>query len=147
MAKNATTYTVQSINDETGEATLLVTKSKKGNAVAEATAARKAAKNRLHVQVLTGNGKVVHDAPAQKHIKMTPRFQRVVPLPDGVTAPDGFRVAYVRPRRNGAILHDGETYRIMALDTGELLEDEFEVTRDAGRRLNSGVPKSETASA
>ncbi len=116
---------------------LVATKSKKATAVELARAERKS--RNAGVRVETGTGTVVFEAAAPKKIKMTPKYQRVVDLPEGVEAPDGMRVAYVRPRRNGAILHDGDTYRIMALDSGDLLEDEFETTREAGARLKEGV--------
>lgn len=127
-----TTYKIFA-NDE-----LVGTKSKKQTATELAKAERKA--RNAGVRVETGTGTVVFEMAAPKKIKMTPKYQRVQDLPEGVTVPDGFRVAYVRPRRNGAILHNPEEgYRIMALDSGELLEDEFETTREAGARLKEGV--------
>jgi hypothetical protein len=51
------------------------------------------------------------------------------------------RVAYVRPRQNGAILHDAKTgkYYIMKLDTGERLDETFDTAGGAGDRLSRGI--------
>lgn len=132
-----TVYTAQKLAGDKVED--LATKSKKSTAVDVARTERK--QSGAHVRVVTGTGTVVFEQEAKKAIKMSPKYTRVCDVPEGVKVPKGLRVAYVRPRRNGAILHDAETgeYKIMKLDTGELLDETFEVTRDAGARLKAGV--------
>lgn len=127
-----TKYTVF-VNDVALEGT----KSKKQTAVDLARAERKAQQAAVRVETQAGN--VVFEMPAPKKIKMSPQYTRVVDLPEGVEVPDGKRVAYFRPRRNGAILHDGEVYTILNVTTGEELDEVFETTRDAGNRLKLGV--------
>lgn len=133
-----TTYHVFAINAE-GTETELATKSKKATAVEVAREHRKATGE--GVRVRTSTGTVVHEQFAKKSIKMSPKYTRTVELPEGFQVPEGMRPAYVRPRRNGVILHDAESgeYRIQKLDTGELLDETFEVTREAGARLKQGV--------
>lgn len=100
-------------------------------------------KQRAAVKVVTNNGTVILERPAPKRINQSPRYSRVVPLPTDVKVPEGMRVAYVRKRRNGAILHDAETgkYSIMDITTGTQLRERFETARDAGQRLKQGVGK------
>jgi len=80
-------------------------------------------------------------ANKDKHINQIPKYTRVVPLPDGVKPPNGMRVAYVRPRYNGAILHDPNAgnYAIMELSSGRLLTRRYPTTAKAGARVESGV--------
>jgi hypothetical protein len=137
----ATQYTIVAINAE-GVETELGHKSKKATAADVARAHRKDTGEA--VEVRTGTGNVVFSQAAKKAIKMSPRYTRVVELPEGVAAPDGLRVAYVRPRRGFAVLHDadaaeGEAYALLVLATGELLDDRFATTRDAGSRMKEGV--------
>jgi hypothetical protein len=133
-----TTYHVQKL-DQNENVEELGTKSKKQTAVDLARAERKASGAR--VRVVTDAGNVVFEQAAKKAIKMSPKYTRTVVLPDGFELPDGMRACYFRPRRNGVILHDPENgvYHIANATTGELLEDEFETTREAGARLKSGV--------
>lgn len=134
-----TTYHIFNLDAEGNELKELGTKSKKATAVEAARAHRK--ETGEGVRVKTNAGTVVHEQLAKKQIKMSPKYTRTVELPEGFQVPEGMRPAYVRPRRNGVILHDAENgvYRIQKLDTGELLDDEFEVTREAGARLKAGV--------
>jgi hypothetical protein len=111
----------------------------------KADAIKKAVRTRIReraaVKVVTARGTVVFEKPAPKAIRQSPKYSRVVPLPEGVKAPKGMRVAYVRPRSNGAILHDGKdrVYRIMKLDTGEVLKSEYHTAGEAGDVLTKGV--------
>ena len=100
------------------------------------------ARERASVRVITERGTEVYSKPAPRHINQSPKYSRVVPLPRGVKPPkNALRVAYVRPRRNGAILHDAKTgkYRIMQLDTGKMLDELFDTAAQAGDRLKDGV--------
>lgn len=131
----ATTYTVF-VNDKALEGT----KSKKATAVDLARAARK--EQNAAVRVETSAGTVVFEQAAPKKIKMSPRYTRVVPLPEGVEVPDGKRVAYAYNRRGGAILHDAETGEYSILITkgekaGTELPETFETTRAAGDAMRS----------
>lgn len=123
-----TTYTIIAGGESKG------TKSKKTQAVALATELRNELK--VDVQVQTGAGTVVFELKAPKKIKMSKPYTRVVSLPEGVEVPDGFRVAYFRPRRKVAVLHDiHEGYRLLSTATGELSEDVYETTRDCGKAM------------
>lgn len=135
-----TTYHIFSLDAEGNEVSEIGHKSKKATAVDAARAHRK--ESGEGVRVKTNAGTTVFEQNAKKTIKMSPRYTRVVELPEGVQAPNGLRVAYVRPRRNGAVLHDAEAqeYRILNLATGEVLDEVFETTRDAGAFLKAGVP-------
>lgn len=111
-------------------------KSKRQVAIDLATAIRK--DERVAVRVETENGKVVFEAAAPKRIKMSPPYTRVVSLPEDVEVPDGFRVAYHRPRRKVAVLHDvHEGYRLLNTETSELSEEVFETTRDCGAAMKT----------
>jgi hypothetical protein len=122
-----TTYTVF-VNDVALEGT----KSKKATAVDLARAERKA--QGADVRVETNAGTVVFEAKAPKKIKMSPRYTRVVELPEDAKLPEGARVAYIRARKNLAILHDAETgeYAVHDFVKGETLASELETTREAG---------------
>lgn len=135
-----TTYNIFKLDADGNKGDSLGTKSKKANAVDFARDHRKATGEGVLVETSAGNE--VHKQLAKKAIKMSPRYTRVVALPEGIDAPEGMRVAYVRPRRNGAVLHDAEAgaYRLLNLATGEISEDEFETTRDAGAALRVGLP-------
>ena len=105
-------------------------------------AKRRRLRERAAVRVETERGTVIFEQAAPKRINQSPKYSRVVPLPRGAApAPKGMRVAYVRPRKGGAILHDATTgkYRIMKLDTGEQLDQEFSTAAQAGDRLTHGV--------
>jgi hypothetical protein len=117
-------------NDET-----VATRSNKQAAIKLATEARET--DKVAVRVETDKGTVVFEAAAPKKIRMSPRYTRVVPLPEGVTAPEGKRVAYVRPRRDAAVLHDAESgeYSLLKLSTSKELKGRFETSRAAGKAL------------
>lgn len=134
-----TVYHIIALDAEGNETTPLDTKSKKATAVEVARAFRK--ESGEGVVVKTDAGTEVFKQLAKKHIKMSPKYTRVVDLPEGFEIPEGMRPCYVRPRRNGVILHDPESgeYHIQKLDTGELLDETFPVTREAGARLKQGV--------
>lgn len=141
-----TKYQVFKVNAEDGSEQFVVTKSKKATAVAEARTIRNA--EGVSVVVKTTAGHVAFEQAARKRIKMSPKYTRVVGLPEGVTAPEGARVAYVRPRRGLALLDlidtevgdDEDRYGILVLETGELLDERFATTRDGGQRLKQGAP-------
>lgn len=122
-----TTYTIFAGDVEVG------TKSKKSTAVDLARQAR--AERGVDVRVVTQAGTEVFVLAAPKKIKMSPPYTRVVDLPEGVVVPDGMRVAYFRPRRNAAVLHDGEEYFILDTASNELRDETFATTRDAGKAL------------
>jgi hypothetical protein len=123
------------VNDEVREQTR-----DKTTAIKDATRFRN--KERVNVKVATARGTIVFERPAPKKIRQSPKYSRVVRLPAGVTPPpSGYRVAYVRPRADGAILHsrqDGK-YRIMRLSTGELLSTEYSTAGEAGDTLKRGI--------
>lgn len=98
-------------------------------------------RSREPVTVVDGQGKTVFYKPARKQINQIPKYTRVVNLPAGLEVPKGMRVAYVRPRYNGAILHDPDSgnYAVMELTTGRLLKQRFKTTSEAGNRVVSGV--------
>ncbi len=90
------------------------------------------------VDVMTSGGKLVHTVPAIKRIKMSPKYTRVVELPADFEVPDGFRVAYHRPRVGLAVLHNfDEDYRLLNTKTGELLPEVYATTREAGRAMSN----------
>lgn len=124
-----TTYTIVA-----GEFTV-GTRSNKAKAIELAVAHRDAEK--VAVQVVTSKGTVVFEQAAPKKIKMSPKYTRTVELPEGVSVPEGMRVAYFRPRRGAAVLHDAESgdYRILDTKTGKLRGPVFETTRAAGKAL------------
>lgn len=125
-----TKYTVFA-NDEAR-----ATRSAKPKAVELALALRN--DERVDVRVETGAGTVVFEAKAPKRIRMSKPYTRVVELPEGIEVPEGFRVAYHRPRRKVAVLHDvHEGYRLLHTGTGELSENVFATTREAGQAMLS----------
>lgn len=135
-----TAYTITTIAaDETREVALEgKTFNKKATAVAKATELRDELK--VAVEVTTQTGTVVFEQAAPKKIKMSPQYTRVQELPEGVVAPEGKRVAYVRPRAGLAVLHDAEAekgtqYSILNLKTGKELKTRFATTRAAGARM------------
>src|SRR6476619_3401634 len=100
-----TTYTIFTPDTE-GNETAIGTKSKKATAVEVARAHRKDTGEGVRVRTQTGNE--VFEQLAKKAIKMSPKYTRTVELPEGFEVPEGMRACYVRPRRNGVILHDAE---------------------------------------
>lgn len=135
----ATKYNVI-VNDTT-----VVTKSKRQTAIDFATELRET--DKVAVRVETDKGTVVFEANAPKKIKMSPRYTKVQALPEGVELDEsvaGLRVAYVRTRRNGAVLHDasaesGKQYLVVDLSTGKPVKRRFADTRDAGAFIRDGV--------
>lgn len=120
---------------------LVVVKSKRSTAIDAARALRDS--DDVSVRVATANGHEVFAQAARKRIAMSPKFTRVVPLPDGIEAPEGARVAYVRPKRGFAVLDlvalgdDDARYALLDLTTGDLLDERFATTRDAGARMTA----------
>lgn len=129
-----TTYHVFQIDAEGTELRELTDKpkSKKATAVDFARDHRKATGE--GVVVKTSSGTEVHKQLPKKAIKMSPRYTRVVGLPEGAKLPEGQRVAYIRARKSLAITHDAETgdYAVVNFETGEVLADGLETTRDSG---------------
>lgn len=141
MTKATTKYEIFATDAE-GVVTGLGIKSKKATAVDVARAHRQ--ETGEGVVVKTQNGTEVFALDAKKTIKMSPRYTRVVDLPEGVEVPEGFVARYVRPRRGLAVLHEvgaakDAQYALLVLATNELLEDRFPTTRDAGARMREGV--------
>lgn len=139
MGKTSTSYTVQAVNGD--EVTDIATKSVKAKAIELATAHRD--ENKVGVRVVTQSGTVVHEAAAPKKIKMSPRFTRVVELPENVEIPEGFVARYVRPRAAGGlvVLHEqGEgiekPYALLSLKTGKVRGSRFATTRQAGAEMS-----------
>lgn len=125
-------YIVQNAAGETVD-----TKSKKSTALDSARAYRD--ENREAVSVQTEKGTVVLELAAPKKINMSPRYTRVVSLPEGVEVPEGARVAYFRPRVQLALLHfagedvDPEAqYAILDTKAGRVLKRRFPTTRAGG---------------
>lgn len=139
MAKNTTKYNVLVAGE------VVATKTKKAQALELANATRDA--DKVAVQVVTTAGTEVLNLAAPKKIRMSPRYTKVQALPAGVELAEdiaGLRVAYVRPQRNGAILHDpeaeaGKQYVVADLKTGKAIKQRFAKTREAGAFLNDGV--------
>lgn len=115
--------------------TEVATRSNKAKAVELAQATRD--EQKVAVRVDTDKGTTVFEAAAPKKINMSPRYTRTVELPEGVIVPEGFRVAYVRPRRETAVLHNAESgeYRLLNTKTSKFRKGTFETTRDAGKAL------------
>jgi hypothetical protein len=128
----STKYNVFTVNAEGGEE-LVTTKSKKATAVDAARELRK--EQSVAVAVRTEAGNEVFAMPAPKKIKMSPRYTRVVDLPENAIIPEGSRVAYIRARKNLAITHNPEAeapYSVVNFVTGEVLATDLETTRDSG---------------
>lgn len=125
MSKATTKYTVLNAEGVLGEG---FTVKAKAVELAEAN------KGASPVEVVTGAGTVVHTVKAKRSQKRTPRYTRVVTLPEGAIIPEGRRVAYDRSRKNLAITHDAEsgTYAVIRFTDGAVLADELPTTRDAG---------------
>lgn len=132
MSKS-TTYHIFSIGTE-GDETEVGTKSKKATAVDAARELR--TEQKVGVSVRTGAGNEVFAMPAPKKIKMSPQYTRVVDLPADVKIPEGTRVAYIRARKNLAIVHDPAAeenpYSVVNFVTGEVLATDLETTRASG---------------
>lgn len=113
------------------------TKSNKAKAVELATAHRN--EHKVEVAVLSKAGNPVFELAAPKTIKMSKPYTRVVALPEGVKAPEGARVCYVRKQAGLALLHrpsvarEDRPYTFLNLKTGKERKGGFETTRDAGK--------------
>lgn len=124
--------------EQDATATLVATKAKKSDAIALADAER--ASSRRTVTVTTEKGTEVYVVQGVRPMKSTPRYSRVVPVPEGVVVPNGMRVAYNRHKHNALILHDAdapkeEQYAILTTADSVLLEERFATTRDAGQAV------------
>lgn len=122
---------------------LVVTKSKRATAVAYATALRDS--DDVSVRVATAAGLEVFAQAKRKRIAMSPKYTRVATLPNAVEfdVPEGARVAYVRAKTGFAVIDladDEARYALLDLATGDLLDERFATTRDAGRRMTDGAP-------
>lgn len=120
---------------------LVVTKSKRATAVAYATALRDS--DDVSVRVATAAGLEVFAQAKRKRIAMSPKYTRVATLPAGFEVPEGARVAYVRAKTGFAVIDladDEARYALLDLATGDLLDERFATTRDAGRRMTDGAP-------
>lgn len=132
-----TTYTVFTVDAE-GVETAFGHKAKKAAALELAQATRN--EQNLAVKVVTQAGTVVAEIAAPKKIKMSPRYSRVVELPEGVVVPEGMRVAYFRPRVGLALLHNAEApkdeaYAVLDVKIGALAPERFATTRQGGAFL------------
>ena len=131
-----TTYAI-SVQTIEGDFEQVETKAKKATAIERAQAIR--LERKATVQVHTGNGTLVFEMKARKPQRKTKPYTRVVALPEGFKVPEGKRVAYLRTRKNCAILHDfDEQYWVYGLATNEVLAS-FGTTRQCGRFLADSV--------
>lgn len=110
--------------------------------------------NKVAVSVETTTGKEVMSAAAPKKIKMSPQYSRVVELDEGIEVPEGFRVAYKRPRAGLAVLHDtnaekgsDKQYAVMNLKTGKVPSRRFATTRQCGDFMTEQAEKLRAAKA
>lgn len=133
----ATKYIVTRTEQDSSE-TVLATKSKKSDAIALANADRD--KNRRTVTVRTDKGTEVHVVKGVRPMKSTPRYSRTVELPEGFELPEGARPAYLRKKHDSLIVafdndEKDARYGIVRLSSGELLEQRFAKTREAGAHV------------
>lgn len=132
MSKNYTVVRVESDKSET----LVGSKAKKADAVALADSDR--ASSRRTTIVRTHTGTEVHRNEGVRPMKKTPRFSKVVTMPEGVPVPEGARPAYLRLRHDAVIVaFDGEEdpekrYGVVRVSTGKLQKQRFAKTREAG---------------
>ena len=106
----------------------------KADALAAAETLR--TKERVAVEVRNSKGNVTAQLDAPKRIKMSKPFTRTVPVPEGVTVPDGFRFAYSRPRRGVAVVHSPEQgYRLLNLGNSKLRKGSHKTSRAAGKAV------------
>lgn len=119
------------------EGTALDSRSAKPAAIALADALAK--EHKATLTVTTDAGTVVHTAKARKAQVSTPRLSRVdsreLELGEGVALPEGWDVAYARPRASLVTLRqvtdEGAEYLVFDVTTGASADAEN--TRDAGR--------------
>ena len=126
---------IVSVQDQSGEFTEVGSKGKKDKALELAQATRD--ETRRTVQVHTDKGTLVEEIKGVRPMKSTPRFSKVVDMPEGVEVPEGARPAYLRLKHDGVIVHfaDAEKdkqYGIVRVSTGKLIKQRFARTRDAG---------------
>jgi hypothetical protein len=132
-----TTYTIA------GEGLEAQTRSSKQSAIKVADALR--SEHKVTVTVTTGAGTEVYVTKARKQGKGAKPFTRVDArdfaklLGEGVEIPEGFVVAYQRPRTSLALLRadveDGFAYLVMDLATGG--STEAANTRDGGKIMSA----------
>lgn len=130
MSKN---YTIVRVEQDATE-TLVGSKAKKADAISLAEADR--ATSRRTTIVRTHTGTEVHRVAGVRPMKSTPRYSRVVPVPEGVTLPEGARLAYRRTKHDALILAFGEgketEYAVQRISTGKVYKQRFAKTREAG---------------
>ena len=132
MSKN---YTVSRIEQD-GTQTQHGSKAKKGDAIALADADR-ASSRRTNI-VRTHTGTVVHEVKGVRPMRITPRFSKLVEMPEGVEVPEGARPAYLRLKHDAVIVafddaEKDDRYGVVRVSTGKLLKQRFGKTRDAGQ--------------
>lgn len=126
---------IVTVQNQSGEFTEVASKSNKAKALELAQATRD--ESRRTVQVHTDKGTLVEEIKGVRPMKSTPRFSKVVEMPEGVEVPEGARAAYLRLKHDGVIVHfaDAEKdkqYGIVRVSTGKLIKQRFARTRDAG---------------
>lgn len=132
MSKN---YTVTRTEQDRTE-TLVGSKAKKSDAIALAESDRAA--NRRTVTVRTHTGTEVHVVKGVRPMAITPRFSKVVTMPEGVETPEGATPAYLRLKHDAVIVRFAEAekdarYGVVRVSTGKLLKNRFAKTREAGQ--------------
>ncbi len=125
-------------------------KSNKAKAIEIAEAER--AESRRTVQVHTDKGTLVHEVKGVRPMASTPRYSKIVEMPEGVEVPEGARPAYLRLKHDAVIVaFDGEEdktkrYGVVRVSTGKLQKARFAKTRDAGQFvLTLETPKARAA--
>lgn len=132
MSKNYSIVRVESDKSET----VVGSKAKKADAIALAESDR-ASSRRTNI-VRTHTGTEVHRVEGVRPMKSTPRFSKVVEMPEGVEVPEGARAAYLRLRHDAVIVaFDNEEdkskrYGVVRVSTGKLQKQRFAKTREAG---------------
>lgn len=138
MSKNYTIVRVESDKSET----VVGSKAKKSDAIALAEADR--AENRRTTIVRTHTGTQVHEVKGVRPMASTPRFSKVVEVPEGIEIPEGARPAYLRLKHDAILVHfaDAEKekqYGVVRVSTNKLLKNRFARTRDAGRWVQDNL--------
>lgn len=133
MSKNYSIVRVESDSTET----VIGSKAKKADAITLAETDR--AETRRTTIVRTHTGTEVHRVAGVRPMKSTPRFSKVVEMPEGVEVPEGARPAYLRLKHDAVIVaFDDEEdkdkrYGVVRVSTGKLQARRFARTRDAGQ--------------
>ena len=127
---------IVSVQDQSGEFTEVGSKGKKDKALELAQATRD--ETRRTVQVHTDKGTLVEEIKGVRPMKSTPRFSKVVDMPEGVEVPEGARPAYLRLKHDAVIVafddaEKDDRYGVVRVSTGKLLKQRFGKTRDAGQ--------------